>query len=217
MLLNEPIQPTPARVSILARIVPAFSYGLPALGAAISAILFFQVMRAMRYAEAAGIAAVSGGLAESNLAILVTLYASIFVGLVGVGIGIARMFSTTRTASPSGWFFIITSVLGFLPMLALWRAQSLIIDIIFGRSPVAGGVSAVAAQITVLLQITIVAAAFSGIILLLASVVPLPAMLRAERKWPPALVPLLAQIAIIAMTVAYQWRTSWLYEQVEKY
>jgi hypothetical protein len=46
-------QSMPTRVSILARLVPAFSYGLPAFGAAVSAWFFAGVMRAMRFAETA--------------------------------------------------------------------------------------------------------------------------------------------------------------------
>jgi hypothetical protein len=44
-------QSNPSRVSILARLIPAFSYALPTIGAALSAVLFMGVMRAMRNAE----------------------------------------------------------------------------------------------------------------------------------------------------------------------
>ena len=74
----------PKRVSILARLIPLSSYGLPALGAAVSAWLFLGVMQAMRNAEAAGIAAVAGGMSEANLAIIVTFYLAIFVGFAGI-------------------------------------------------------------------------------------------------------------------------------------
>src|SRR6185295_7238088 len=131
-----PIPPhsAPSRVSILARIVPALSYALPALGAAGSAYLFIMVMRAMREAETAGIGAISRGLSEANLVIVVTLYLAIVVGFIGIVIGFARMFMTITTASPSAWFYLITAILGFAPMLALWQAQSLLLEVMFARS-----------------------------------------------------------------------------------
>src|ERR1044072_2536071 len=98
-----PPHTAPSRVSILARIGPALSYALPALGAAGSAYLFIMVMRAMREAEAAGIGAVSRGLSGANLLIVIALYLAIVVGVIGIVIRFARMFMTTTTASPSAW------------------------------------------------------------------------------------------------------------------
>lgn len=66
MATEEQVQPAPTRVSIIARIVPAFSYALPALGAAVSALLLLSVLNAMRNAEAAGIGAVAGGISEAK-------------------------------------------------------------------------------------------------------------------------------------------------------
>jgi hypothetical protein len=77
-------QATPSRVSILARLVPAFSYAIPMLGAALSALSLLGVIRAARNAEAAGIAAVAEGMAEANLAVVVALYLAIFVGFMGI-------------------------------------------------------------------------------------------------------------------------------------
>ena len=81
----------PTRVSILARIAPALSYGVPALGAAISALMLIRVFQAMRNAEAAGLAAVSAGVREANfpvyasskaaLNMLTIRYAAAFPGM----------------------------------------------------------------------------------------------------------------------------------------
>ncbi len=49
-------EPAPGRVSILARLVPSFSYVIAMLGTALSALFLLGVIRAMRYAEAVGIA-----------------------------------------------------------------------------------------------------------------------------------------------------------------
>jgi hypothetical protein len=197
------------RVSILARIIPAMSYGLAALGAAVSAWLFIGVLRAMRYAESAGIAAISAGLTEANMAIVVSLYLAIVVGLIGIVIAPVRMFTKTTTASPSGWFFLITGVFGFAPMFALWQAQSLLLEVLFAERNVMG----VARQIAFLLMLSLCLGAVAILILLVSSVVPLPGILRAKRKWAPIVTLVAMEGVVIAMTVLYHLRTAWLYQQ----
>ena len=204
------LQPTPTRVSIIARIVPAFSYALPALGAAVSAMLLLSVLRAMRHAEAAGIGAVAAGISEANITILVTLYLAIFVGGAGVVIGLVRLFTTTVTASPSAWYYLAAGILGLMPVIALWRAQSILWDAIFPRSTGAG-VSEVAGQITLFSIVATVLGAVSILILLVSSFVPLPAVLRGKRKWAPLIGLLVMETAIIAMTVVFHLRTAWLH------
>src|SRR2546426_11796579 len=90
-------QSIPSRVSILARIVPALSYAIPMFGAALSSVLFMGVMRAMRMAESAGIAAVAGGMAEADFFVLVALYLAIFVGVIGIVVMVIRSLMTTTT------------------------------------------------------------------------------------------------------------------------
>ena len=216
MTTEEQQPPTPARVSIIARLVPAFSYALPALGAAVSAMLLLSVLRAMRNAEGAGIGAVAAGISEANLAILVTLYLGIIVGGAGVVIGLVRLFTTTTTASPSPLYYLIAGILGLLPMFALWYAQSLLLDAIFPNSAGAG-VSGVAGQITLFSIVAIVLGGVSILILLASSFVPLPAILRAKKKWAPLIALLVMETAIIAMTVVYHLRTAWLYSSFRDY
>ena len=200
----------PKRVSILARLIPLSSYGLPALGAAVSAWLFLGVMQAMRNAEAAGIAAVAGGMSEANLAILVTFYLAIFVGFAGIIIGVVRVFLDTTTASPAGWFYLVAGLIGFAPMLTLWQAESLLIEILVGRTQM--GIAGVAKQITICLMLTLGLAVIGGLILLAASVVPLPAFMKVKRKWSPAVFLLIMQVTLILLTVAYHMRNYWFYQ-----
>ena len=207
---------TPQRVSVIARVVPAFSYLLPALGAGVSAMLLLSVLRAMRNAEGAGIGAVAAGISEANLAILVTLYLAIIVGGAGVVIGLVRLFTTTTTASPSAWYYLIAGILGLMPMFALWRAQSLLLDAIFPHS-VGAGVSEVAGQITLFSIVATVLGVVSILILIISSFVPLPAVLRGKRKWAPLIALLVMETAIIAMTVVYHLRTAWLYSSFRDY
>ena len=200
----------PKRVSILARLIPLSSYGLPAFGAAVSAWLFMGVMQAMRNAEAAGIAAVAGGMSEANLAIIVTLYLAIFVGFAGIIIGVVRVFSNPTTASPAGWFYLVAALIGFAPMMTLWQAESLLIEVLVGRTQT--GVAGVANQITICLILTLGLALIGGLILLAASVVPLPAFMKAKRKWSPAVLLLIMELALIVLTVAYHMRNYWFYQ-----
>ena len=213
---EEQLQATPTRVSIIARLVPALSYVLPALGAGISAMLLLSVLRAIRNAEGAGIGAVAAGISEANVAILVTLYLAIFVGAAGVVIGLVRLFTTTVTASPSAWYYLIAGILGLMPMFALWYAQSLLLNAIFPRS-VGAGVSEVAGQITLFSIVAMVLGVVSILILLVSSFVPLPAILRGKRKWAPLITLLVMETAIIAMTVVYHLRTAWLYSSFRDY
>ena len=216
MTTEEQQQPTPARVSIIARLVPAISYALPALGAGVSAMLLLSVLRAMRNAEGAGIGAVAGGISEANVAILVTLYLAIFVGAAGVVIGLVRLFTTTTTASPTAWYYLIAGILGLMPMFALWYAQSLLLDAIFPRSTGAG-VSEVAGQITLFSIVAMVLGVLSILIVLASSFLPLPAVLHGKRKWAPLVSLLVMESAIIAMTVVYHLRTAWLYSSFRDY
>ncbi|HEY3102140.1 MAG TPA: hypothetical protein VGJ69_01020 [Pyrinomonadaceae bacterium] len=214
MTPDEPIQSVPPRVSILARIIPVLSYLLPALGAAISGLSLINVLRAMRNAESAGIAAVAAGISEANVAVVVSLYLAIIVGFVGVVIGLVRMFTSVTTASPSGWYFLITGFLGLLPMLSLWRAQSILLEVLFSRSV---GMVEVAGQITLFSMVALCLGVVLIPILLASAFVPLPSILRAKRKWAPTIALLVMETAIVAMTALYHLRTAWVYSQFRKY
>lgn len=209
MTLSRPVgdpQSLTSRVSILARMVPVFSYSIPMLGAALSALLFMNVIRAMRFVEAAGVGAVAGGMAEANLPVLVALYLAIFMGMIGILIMIIRCFVSTTTASPSAWFFAIGGVLASMPLMFLWEAQSLMVAGMKG-----GNVSLVASSIQLCLTLTIVTSALFVLILLVASVTPLPSLLRAKRNWAPLLLLATTGFALIGAAVAFQIQTSWLY------
>jgi len=158
---------------------------------------------------------VSAGIAEANLPIVVTLYLAVVLGLAGIIVGIIWIFVTTKSTTPSAWFFLITGFFGLAPMLLLWEAQSLLLAVIFGHAT--DGVAEVASQVSVLSVTTIGFGLVSILILLVMAFVPLPRFLRAKRKWAPVLVLLLFEIALIAMTALYHLRTEWLWTQHEKY
>jgi hypothetical protein len=204
----------PKRASILARVAPAFSYALPALGAAISALMLINVFQAMRNAEAAGIGAVSAGIREANFPIVITLYLGVLLGFAGVVVGLVRMFTTTMTSTPSAWYFLITGVVGLIPVLLLWEAQSLLLGVIFGHAT--GGVAEVARQVSLLAMTTMLLGVISILILLVSMFVPLPRILHAKRKWAPVVMLLLMETAVIAMTALFHLRNAWLWVQFQR-
>jgi uncharacterized membrane protein len=201
-----------SRVSILARLVPAFSYAIPMLGAALSALFLLGVMRAMRYAEAVAIAAVAGSMAKANLAVVIALYLAIFVGFIGIVVMVIRSFMSTTTASPAAWFFLIIGIISLIPLLLLWKGQSLMVAAI---SPGSGGIVHFVSSIRLCLSLTLILSAVFALILMVASLIPLPSKLRAKRNWASLLVLVLMELALIGMAVAFQVRTSWFYQVKE--
>ncbi len=195
------------KVSVLGRLVPAFSYAIPPPAAAISAVLLMDVMRAIRMAESVGLAAVAEGIAEANLPILIALSFAIAVGVIGIVVAIIRLFVTTTTASPSAWFLLIAGGLGLTPLLLLWKAESLLVEGMSGKN-----IASMASSIEFCLTITIVIAVAVDLILLVASLVRLPAILRAKRNYAPLIVLVLMLVAMIGMAIAFQTRTSWLHQ-----
>jgi hypothetical protein len=208
MTPGESTAPEPVRrVSVLGRLVPAFSYAVPAPACIVSALLVFGVMRAMRTAQTPGISAVTAGIAEANLPVRIALVFAIAVGLIAVGITIARLFETGLTAPPSAWFLVAAGGIGLAPLLALWRSESVLIEAILPRG---SGIAVAASAIERWLVATIVLGGIADTVLLIASIVPLPAVLRAKRRYAPLLILLLMEVALVAMAVAFQTRTSWL-------
>ena len=205
---DQAIESAPVRrVSVLGRLVPAFSYAVTSPACIISAVLLFGVMRAMRMAETAGISAVAGGMAEANLPISITLYFATAVGMIGIIVAVIRLFTRNMTASPSAWFFLIAGCIGLAPLLLLWQGETVFIQAI---SPGSAGVARAAASIQLWLTLTIVFALIADSILLIGSLVPLPAVMRTRRAYAAFPILVLMEFGLIAMAVAFQMRTSWL-------
>jgi hypothetical protein len=204
------------RLSITARLIPVFSAMLAMLSAVVGTALMFRMIEAMRVAETAGTGVVAGALAEANLAVVLVLCFSAFVGFIGLLVNVIRAFMKLNTASPSAWFFVITVILTVVPPSLLWAAQSLLIQAI---SPGGGGVVTVISSIQFCLGLSLITAAVFSLVLLAAALVPLPAILKAKRSYAPILLIVLMEILTIAAAVTFQLRSSWLYEvrQTEKF
>lgn len=175
------------------------------LGAALCAVLLMRVLEAMRNAEAAGVGAVAGGMAEANLAMTVAVCLGVFVGFIGVVLIALRAFTPTTTASPSALFFLIAGMLAVFPVAFLWQGQSL-----FLQGVMSGNISLIAPSLIFYLRLTIISAVVVALIILIASFVPLPSLLRAKRKWAPLVVLLIILCAMIGTAGVFQVRTAWL-------
>lgn len=198
------------RVAVVPRLVPAFSFGLAVAGAGISALLVMQAFRALRNAETAGIGAVSRGLAEASIPVLVALYLAIVVGAVGLVVLVIRMFVDTTTSSPPVWFFLISGALGILPVSLFSWGQSLVIEALF---PGSTGIMSAANTLALLLPAIMIAAPVIILLLLAISVWPMRSI--SKPKWGPVVVMLLVELALIVMAVGFQIRASWLFQVSE--
>jgi FtsH-binding integral membrane protein len=82
-------------------------------------------------------------------------------------------------------------------------------------SPGGGGLVHFASNIRLYLSLTLVASAVLVLILLIASLIPLPKVLRSKRNRTPLIVLVLMELALIRMAVAFQVRTSWFHQVKE--
>ena len=195
----------PARVSIFARLVPVVSLCIPLIGEALCALMLMRGLEAMRNAEAAGIAAVAGGMAEANLAMTIALYFGLSIGFIGVVVMAIRAFAVTTTASPSAWFFALAGLLTLVPLVFLWTGQSFFLGGLRG-----GNISLVASNIFLFLRLAVGGCAVLAPSLLIAAFIPLPPVFRAKNKWAPVIILVLIAIVMIGTAVVFQMRTSWL-------
>lgn len=197
----------PQRVAVVPRLVPAFSYGLAVAGAGVSALLLRQVLLAMGAAETAGMGVVARSMAEATVPVLVALYLAIVGGAAGLLVLVIRLFVDTKKSSPSSWFFLLAGVLGLLPAALFWWAEGLFISALY---PGSGGIMTVAENLMLLLPGIMIGAVFILLLLLAISVWPVRKL--AKPKWGPVAVLLTVEMALIVMAVAFQIRTSWLFD-----
>ena len=200
----------PSRIAVSARLIPALSYAIPAIGAALSSFLVTRVFQGMKSSEGTGMSAVTGGLSEANLAVLVTLYLAIICGVAGIAVSVVRLMAATTTVSPSAWFFLIGGGLGLIPVALLWQAESIVIQVISpaSRNVENGNIASTASTIVSLLILTLVVGAVSVIVLLASSVWPLTS--RSKPKWAPLVALMVLELVLIVAAVTFQIRTSWL-------
>ena len=204
---NEMVRP---RMATIPRLLAMASYSLAAVGASLSAFLFYRVLEAMRVAENAGISAVTGGLAESNIPVLVGLYAAIAGGFITIIVAAVRTGITTTTVSPPAWFYFIAAALCFLPVALCWATQSMFIQALY---PGSEGISFVATNIRTLLILTMIVGPIVVFLLFIVSVIPF--RLNTNGQWLGIVILVFAQIVLILLAVAFQMRTSWLWRAME--
>jgi len=200
---------TRKRVSIFARIVPALALIIVALGSAGTAFYIRATFWAMRDAEAAGVGAVAGALAEANLFVLIALYLAIVLGFAAIIISFIRLFVDTKTSEPSFWFFVGISALSFPAPLLAWAAESMIIRALSEHT----NIMEAAYTINLVTLVTVIAAPFLSLLLLVAPLLPFSS--NRTRKWVVLVGVLAIELALIIFAVVFQVRTSWLYQVKE--
>ena len=200
-------EPGPLRIAISARLIPTLSYMIAPLGAAVSALMVTNDMRAMRLAASAGLSAVTGGLAESCVPVLIALYLAIVSGVAGIVLAIVRLNMQTKTASPPAWFFVASGVLVLAPVALLWQGQSVLIDAL---APGSGGIARVASTIEWLVTLAMIAAPIVMLLLLAASVLPIST--RAKPTFWPLVVLIAIELVLIFAVIAFHLRISWLHD-----
>ena len=204
---NEMVRP---RMATIPRLLTMASYSLPALGASLSAFLLYRVLQAMRVAENAGIAAVTGGLAEANIPVLVGLYAAIAGGFVTIIVAAVRTGIETKTVSPPAWFYVVAGPLCFLPVGFWWATESMFIQALY---PGSDNISFVATTISTLIFVIIILGPLAMLLLFILSVIPFRLNPQGQRLAIVVLV--FIQIVLILVTIAFQMRTSWLWRVME--
>jgi hypothetical protein len=208
--INDGAQQPVSKVSVLARLIPAVVYLIPAFGATLSAFLMMKMMRALEENETAGIEVVLAVLAESIYPVLGSLYLQIFLGIAIFAVLIARMVMQTKTASPAGWFFILSGILCLIPIVVLAEAQSMIIEALI--IPTSADISAIGSTVALLLILTMAALPIIFIILLALSVIPFSTKKRP--RWSPLIAAVFVEILIITAAVFFQLRLLWLFQAV---
>jgi hypothetical protein len=193
-------------MAVIPRLLAMASYSLPALGASLSAFFLYRVLQAMRDAENAGLAAVTGGLAEANVPVLVGLYAAIAGGFITIIVAAVRTGIETTTVSPPAWFYLIVAALCFLPVGLWWTTESMFIGALY---PGSDGISFVATTISTLIFLIMIVGPLAVLLLFILSVIPF--RVNPNGQWLAIIILVFAQIVLILVTVAFQMRTSWLW------
>ena len=163
---NEMVRP---RMATIPRLLAMASYSLPALGASLSAFFLYRVLQAMRDAENAGIAAVTGGLAEANIPVLVGLYAAIAGGFVTIIVAAVRTSIETTTVSPPAWFYLVVVTFCSVPVGLWWTTESMFIQALY---PGSDGISFVATTISTLITLTMIVGPLVVLLLFILSIIP---------------------------------------------
>ena len=188
------------KVSFTTRLIALAAFTIPLIGGALSSLMLMNMFKALRSNENAGMAAVMAGMKEASLPAIVSLYLAAFFGLVVLIVLVVRMFAQTKTASPPFWYFVLGGILCFLPAAAFWKAQLLVLEVLSPGSAIgAAGISGVAADLSQLLWMSIIAAPIMFIVLLIASVVPLSS--QPGRKVGSLIVATVVALSFIATAV----------------
>ena len=195
------------RVAAIPRLIAGLSYSFVAIGAALSAWMIWRTLEAMRMAENAGIGAVTGGMSESTMPVVVCLYLAILCGFGAIIAALVRLNITTTKASPPAWFFAAAAVPSLLLIACLWLVESTLLQALY---PGSGSVVEAASRIRLLSLITMIGAPIVLLLLLIVCVVPFS--IRSRPGWGAVLMLVFIEGILIIATVLFQMRMSWLWQ-----
>ncbi len=203
------------RVSIFERLVPLTALAIASLGPGLTAIYIRSVFRALRENENAGIGAVSAGMTEANIAVVVCMYLGVLIGFAAIIVAIARMFAAKETSSPPFWFYILPTFLALIPAGLLWYLESLVfwlIDIANKKS-VQIPADEITATHALIGNLSIVIIAFSIILavaLLILAMIPFS--VRSGRRIATVIFIVLIEGILIAAAIVFQMNTMEFYK-----
>jgi len=194
------VQPK-TKVSIITRMIALVAFTIPLLGGAMSSFFLFVAFRALQGNQSAGVGVVMAALKEASLPVIVSLYLAAFFAFVVIVVLVVRMFVQTKTASPPFWYFILSGILCLVSAGFFWKAKLLFLDVLSpGSSTAANGIAGIAAEINLMLWLSIIGAPVVFVILLVLSVLPLSS--RAGAKWGSLAAASVVWILLVATAVA---------------
>ncbi len=199
-ILNSDNDQPRLKVSVTTRLVAALAYTIPAIGGVLGSLLLMNLFRLLRTNENAGMSAVMKGMKEASLPVIVSLYLAAVCGIAVIIVLVVRMIVQTKTASPPFWFFAIGGILCLLPAGLFWKAQLLILEVLSPGSSIGEGIPTVAADISRLLLMSVIAAPIVFIVLVVASVLPLSS--RSGPKWGSLIATTAIEIMLVATAIA---------------
>ena len=196
--------PEKARVSIAERLVPAIGFAVAAAVGAVGGLTTLRNLNALRNSENAGFEAFFGATAEVEAMAGAILAIAAVLGVFGIAVSAVRMFTTNRTASPSGIRVLAAGLLSLLPAFGIHFTLHMLEGAVINR--VSGGVSAVAETVTMLTYISMAGTAVVFLVLLAFAFVPVSA--RLGRRYSTIVCLLIVEAAVIGMAAIFFWQAS---------
>lgn len=197
------------KVSILARLMAAFTYMIPGIGSTLSSLYLMKSFKALSNNETAGMSIMLIGLTESTIPALALLYFGAFCGLIVILVLIVRMFMETKTASPPSWFFIVCGLFFLVPVGLFFEASSMVIEAVTIPNS-STNMGTVVGTVSLLLMLSIASMLVVSILMLVMSVIPFSTA--SKPRFGSLITVMFVEFLIIIAVIVFHSRYLWLYE-----